>query len=336
LITAAWPRWFQPAGPAGRRRAARALGTLDIGRNLHRPMVAATLPPMAPTDSTFEGAGGMTLAAHRWGPAGAEGAAGRAGPRAAVAVVHGFGEHSGRYSNAVATLTARGFSVHGFDLRGHGRSGGRRGHVGAWAEYLDDLGAFIVHVGSQEPARTPVFLYGHSFGGALVLEYVLRRPDGVVGVVASAPSLVPSGVRSPALEALARALSRVWPTFSLPLPLETAAISRSPEVVAANRSDALNHLRITARTAGESLRAFAWTMANAPAWRLPLLVIHGGADRIIDPEGSRAFVTAARGGGATDVELRIYEGGYHEPHNDLEAERVISDVADWVEGHLPA
>jgi alpha-beta hydrolase superfamily lysophospholipase len=290
---------------------------------------------MAQTDSTFQGAGGMTLVAHRWAPAG-PGDAAAAAPRAAVAIVHGFGEHSGRYGNAVGALTTKGDAVHGFDLRGHGRSSGRRGHVREWADYLDDLGAFIGHLRSQEPPGTPIFLYGHSFGGALVLEYGLRRPEGVAGVVASAPSLVPSGVRSPALEALARALSRVWPTFSLPLPLETAAVSRSPEVVASYRTDALNHLHISARTAGESLTAFAWIMANASSWRLPLLVIHGGADRIIDPEGSRAFVTAARGGGATDVELRVFEGGYHEPHNDIEAERVMADVAAWLERHLPA
>jgi alpha-beta hydrolase superfamily lysophospholipase len=292
---------------------------------------------MAQIDSSFEGAAGMTLVAHRWAPAGAGGAAvAEARPRAAVAIVHGFGDHSGRFGTAVAAFTARGFAVHGFDLRGHGRSPGRRGHVGRWAEYLDDLAAFIRHVRSQEAPGTPIFLYGHSFGGALVLEYGLRREDGLAAVVASAPALVPSGVRSPALEALAKALSRVWPTFSLPLPLEREALSRSPEVVAANRADPLNHLRISARTAGESLRAFEWTLANAPHWRLPLLVIHGGADRIISIEGSRAFASGAQAGGAADVEFRTLEGGFHEPHNDLDAERVMGEVADWLERHLPA
>jgi alpha-beta hydrolase superfamily lysophospholipase len=291
---------------------------------------------MAQTDSTFAGAGGMALVAHRWAPEGRAGAVTAAKARAAVAIVHGFGEHSGRYPTAIAAFAGRGLAVHGFDLRGHGRSPGRRGHVGRWAEYLDDLAAFIRHVRSQEPPGTPIFLHGHSFGGALVLEYGLRREDGLAGVVASAPSLVPSGVRSPALEALAKALSRVWPTFSLPLPLEREALSRVPEKVAANRADPLNHLRISARTAGESLRAFAWTSANAGRWRLPLLVIHGGADRLISIEGSRAFAMAAQKGGAPEVEFRALEGGFHEPHNDLDAERVMGEVADWLERHLPA
>ncbi|MFI5254025.1 MAG: alpha/beta hydrolase [Candidatus Limnocylindrales bacterium] len=285
---------------------------------------------MTPEDSTFQGAGGLRLVARRGAPRAP------AVPRGAVALVHGFGEHSGRYEAAVAALTTRGFAVHAFDLRGHGRSPGRRGHIDAWADYRGDLAAFLEHVRTQEAARTPLFLYGHSLGGAIALDYGLRDPDGLAGVVASSPSLVPTGVRSPGLEALGRALSRVYPTFSIKMPLETAAISRSPEILAANRADPLNHRRITARAATVTLRALEWTRAHAGEWRLPLLVIHGGADRIIDPEGSRAFVAAARAAGPADVELRIYEGGYHEPHNDLEAPKVMSDVADWLERHLPA
>jgi alpha-beta hydrolase superfamily lysophospholipase len=290
---------------------------------------------MAPTDSTFAGAGGLLLVAHRWAPLGHESPADPR-TRAAVAILHGHGEHSGRYGAVVDALTARGFAVHAFDLRGHGRSPGRRGHIEAWDEYRDDLEAFVAHVRSQEAPGTPVFLYGHSLGGAIALEYGLRRPDGLAGVVASGASLVPSGVRSPALEALGRALSRVWPTFSLKMPLEQVALSRSPDVLAAKGADELNHRWISARAATETLPALAWTSANAAAWRLPLLVIHGGADRIVDPEGSRAFAEAARAGGATDVELRIYEGGYNEPHNDLEAPRVMADVTDWLERHLAA
>jgi len=299
-------------------------------------MVVATLRWMTPTDSTFQGAGGMRLVAHRWGPTPVVGAGAATAPRAAVAVVHGWGEHSGRYGKVVDVLTARGFAVHGFDLRGHGRSPGPRGHIGAWAEYRDDIAAYLDHVRAQEPAGTPVFLYGHSLGGAIVLEFGLRRPAGVAGVVASAPSLVPKGVRSPALEALAAAMSRVWPTFSMKLPLEKAAISRAPDMVGRYGIDDLNHGRITARAATETLKALAWTRENAPAWRVPLLVIHGDSDRIIDPQGSRDFAAAARTATGADVDLRMYEGGYHEPHNDLDAERVLADVADWLERHLPA
>ncbi|MGH2407649.1 MAG: lysophospholipase [Candidatus Limnocylindrales bacterium] len=290
---------------------------------------------MTPTESSLIGAGGVRLQAYRWAPLGHEAGADPA-PRAAVAIVHGFGEHAGRYSAVVDALTARGFAVHGFDLRGHGRSPGRRGHIDAWADYRDDLLAFLDHVRAHEPPGTPVFVYGHSLGGAIALELGLREPMGLAGLVASGPALVPTGVRSPALEAVGRVLSRAWPTFSIQMPLEREHITRSPEVLAATRADPLNHRTITARAATVTLPALAWARANAAGWRLPLLVIHGGGDRIIDPEGSRAFVAAAREGGAPDVELRIYEGGYHEPHNDLDAPRVMADVADWLERHLPS
>ena len=285
--------------------------------------------PMQAIDSTFRGAGGIELVTHRWAPDGT------IAPRAAVAIVHGLGEHSGRYGAVVSALTGRGFAVHDFDLRGHGRSPGRRGHIEAWSDYRDDLAAYLDHVQAQEAPGTPVFFYGHSLGGAILLEYGLRRPGGLAGVVASAPALEPKGVRSPALEALARVLSRIWPTFSLAVPLEEAALSRVPEVIEANRRDGLNHRRLTARAVVETLAAMAWIKSNAPAWQLPLLVIHGTADRLMDPDGSRAFVAAAHRGRGADVELRLYEGVYHEPHNDLEATRVLADVGAWLERHLP-
>jgi len=300
-------------------------------------MVAATLQlmttaptseahPTPETESTFRGIGGLELFARRWAPIGE--------PRAAVAIVHGFGEHSGRYADVVEPLTRAGFAVHGFDLRGHGRSQGRRGHIDAWSDYRDDIGRYVDHVRTQEAAGAPVFLYGHSLGGAIVLEYGLHRQDGLVGVVASAPALRPKGVRSPVLEGLAAVMSRIRPTFSLDVPLENDALSRDPERLAAVRADPLCHRRLTARAMVETLDALAWTEAHAGGWRLPLLIFHGTADRVIDPAGTIAFAEAARAGGATDVELHLYEGVYHEAHNDLDAAAVEADVVAWLDRHL--
>ena len=167
----------------------------------------------------------------------------------------------------------------------------------------------------------------------------MARPtatDGLVGVIASSPALRPTGVRSPVLEGLAAGMSRVWPTIALNVPLEDEALSRSVERVAAARADPLNHRRLTARGTVETLRALAWTEAHAGGWRLPLFIFHGSADRVIDPAGTVAFADSARAGGAPDVELRIYEGGYHEAHNDIDAAAVEADVVDWLDRHLAA
>jgi len=279
-------------------------------------------------ENEFLGADGTELVARRWAAVGT--------PRAAVAIVHGLGEHSGRYGNVVRPLTAAGYAVHGFDLRGHGRSGGKRGHIGAWSEYREDIDSYLGSVRIHESTGAPVFLYGHSLGGAMVLEWGLRRQEGVDGVVASSPALRPRGVRSPLLERLAGVMSRIWPSFSLDVPLENEALSRDPERVEAARKDPLNHRRLSARATVATLEALTWTEAHAGEWRLPLLIFHGTADRIIDPTGTVAFAEAARAGGATDVELHLYAGVYHEPHNDLDAAAVEADVVAWLARHLPA
>jgi acylglycerol lipase len=326
---------FAPA--RNRCRTAGPVEARDAQGDLHRPMVVVTLPSMAQastarppgapeTTATIGGVGGLALFTRRWAAIGV--------PRAAVAIVHGFGEHSGRYANVVGPLTGAGFAVHGFDLRGHGRSAGRRGHIDSWADYRDDLRRYLDHVRSLEVVGTPVFLYGHSLGGAIALEYGLRRQDDLAGVIASSPALRPKGVRSPVLEGLAAVLSRVWPTISLDVPLELEALSRDSDRIEAVRADALNHRRFTARATVATLEALAWTEAHAGDWRLPLLIFHGTDDRVIDPGGTVAFAEAARAGGATDVEVRLYDDCYHEPHNDLDAAAVEADVVDWVDRHL--
>ncbi|HVQ22024.1 MAG TPA: lysophospholipase [Candidatus Saccharimonadia bacterium] len=297
---------------------------------------ASTAVAAAPeTQGSFLGMGGLELFARRWAPSGQ--------PRAAIAIVHGFGDHSGRYADAVEPLTAAGFAVHGFDLRGHGRSSGRRGHIDAWSDYRDDIDLYLDHVRSQETEGTPLVLYGHSLGAVIVLESVLRRhersvavEDGLVGVIASSPALRPDGVRSPVRESLAAGISPVWPTIAMNVPLENEALSRSPERVAGAKADPLNHRRLTARGTVETFRALAWIDAHAGEWRLPLFIFHGSADRICNPAGTVAFAENARAGGAPDVELQIYEGGYHEAHNDIDAAVVEADVVDWLDRHLAA
>jgi len=276
---------------------------------------------------TLDRPDGTRLATVSWRPDGGE------PPTGQVVLVHGFGEHSGRYSHVAAHLVGHGYVVHALDLRGHGLSTGQRGHIGRWQEYRDDLAVFVdqVRVAAAAPART--FVYGHSLGGAIVLEYGLRVGPQLAGMIASAPALVPSGVHHPILEGVGRVISPVWPTFGVHLPLEHAALSRRPDTADRYDHDPLVHGRTTARAATESLTALRWTREHAGQWRLPLLLLHGAADRIISAAGSRDFAAAARAGGAPDVTLIEYPGGYHEPHNDTQAGQVLADVEAWLDRH---
>jgi alpha-beta hydrolase superfamily lysophospholipase len=276
---------------------------------------------MTHEEGTFSGAGGLDLYRQAWRPEGAV--------RAALAVVHGFGEHSGRYQSVVDALVPRGFAVHSFDHRGHGRSPGQRGHVHGWAEFRQDVGAFLDLVRAVEGDR-PIFVMGHSLGGLMVLEFALHHPDGLCGIIASGPSLAPPGI-SPFLLALGRFLSRLWPRFSMDTRLDSSRISRDPAVVEAYRNDPLVHRLGSARLGAEMQRAVAWVHAHADRWRLPLLVVHGGADRLVPSEGSRAFHAKVTFG---DKELRILPGGYHEPHNDVDREEFLEYLAAWLESRL--
>jgi len=272
---------------------------------------------------SFRGAGGLRLAARCWRPGDRE-------PRAAVALVHGFGEHSGRYTWLVEYLVGRGFVVYGYDHRGHGHSPGPRGHIRGWDEYRGDLHAFLAMVRDREP-QLPLFLYAHSLGGLIGLEFLLRHPEVPIdGAVISSPPLGAIGV-SPLLQAASRVASRLWPSLGMNTGLDPSTISRDPEALRALAADSLSHTRATARFGTEMAAAVAWSHANAHTLRLPILIVHGEADRLVDPEGSRAFFARLT---APDRERRTYPGGHHELHNDTGREALFADVGAWLERQL--
>jgi alpha-beta hydrolase superfamily lysophospholipase len=269
----------------------------------------------------FRGVNDLELYYQAWRP--------EAAPRAVLAITHGFGEHSGRYMNVVDYFVPRGYAVYGFDLRGHGRSPGKRGFIHAWSEYRGDTEAFLKMTAEKEPGR-PLFLYGHSVGGLIVLEYVLHKPEGLKGVIASGPVLGAPGV-SPFLLAISRILSVILPSFAMDTKLDATTISRDPLVVKAYQEDPLVHSIGTARLGTELNAATRWTQAHAQDIRLPLLIVHGAEDRLALPADSRRFfdhVTFA------DKERIEYPGGFHEPHNDIEHPKVMADIERWVKRHL--
>lgn len=276
---------------------------------------------MKHSESKFEGHGKLQLIFQKWQPA--------TETRAVFAIVHGFGEHSGRYTNVVNYLVPLGFTVYSFDHRGHGHSPGKRGHIMSWNEFREDVKHFIDMI-HREKADKPLFLYGHSMGGLIVLDYVLHYPEGLRGVIASGPALAQTGV-SPFLLMLSRILSKIWPSFSIDTKLDAGAISRDPKVIKAYKGDPLVHAMASARFGTELTATMGWTHAHAFELKIPLLILHGEADRLVPPAGSRKFFENVN---LNDKELQIYPGGYHEPHNDIEHETVLKDLERWLQKHL--
>ena len=272
-------------------------------------------------EGTFQGVGGLELYWQSW--------RGEYAFRAALAIIHGFGEHSGRYANVVSHFIPQGYAIYGFDLRGHGRSPGQRGHINSWDEYRKDVKTFLNLISKKEPTR-PVFLWGHSMGALIALDYLLHDPAGLGGAIISGAPLDPVGVAKPFLVLIARALSRVWPRFSLPLGLDPKALSRNLEVVRAYEADPLVHGKTTVRWGAEILQTIEWVKARAAEVRIPLILIHGGADPLNSPKGIRTFFEKIT---LTDKEMKIYPGSYHEVHNDLDHTQIMTDVTQWLERH---
>ena len=274
----------------------------------------------ASRDFAFKAADGTSLQARAWSAT--------SEPQSVVAVVHGYAEHIGRYAHVAAFLAQRGHAVYGYDQRGHGRSPGRRAYVDAFGTYVGDLVAFLDHVRDQVPGR-PLFLLGHSMGGAVSAQYALRDDARLDGLILSSAALdLPT---PPALQALAWLLGRLVPMLPT-LKLDRHLISRDAAVIAQTDADPLYYRGgIPARTAAELFDAARHLRQHLEGLMLPLLLLHGTADGITRPDGSQACYARAR---STDKTLALYPGLYHETFNEPEKFRVLKEVAEWLEEHL--
>jgi acylglycerol lipase len=244
---------------------------------------------------------------------------------ASLLIVHGLGEHSGRYDHVARRLAARGIDVHGFDLRGFGASGGRRAWVDRWPSYHDDVEARLLHV--RELARgRPVVLYGHSMGGLVALGYVLTdrpKPDLLVLTAPALDSDVPEWKRT-----LARVLSGIAPRLQIRNGFDGSVLSRDPAVGAAYLADPLNYGRTTTRLGDEAMREQERVRASLERLAVPTLVLHGGQDMLVAPAASEPLA------GLPGVTRVVYDGLRHEVHNEPEWESVLEDVVTWVGEHV--
>lgn len=275
-------------------------------------------------------------------------------PRAVLAVVHGFGEHGGRYGFLADAMTGRGYAVATYDLRGHGLSPGQRGYVERFGDYLDDTKAFLDVVAEWFPGAPLVFV-GHSMGGLIAAAYVERRAEPAGSTAAGAgdsrgpAAIAASDPGGPALAGLvlsspffalrlrvsplklrsARLLSRLAPRTNMANPMLSEQLSHDPAVVAAADADALSHRRTTPRWAAEILDAQRETLAGIERLDLPLLLLYAGDDLIADAAVTRR---AAERLSAPDARVIRYDGYYHEIFNELGRERVFDDLAEWLDG----
>jgi len=253
-----------------------------------------------------------------------------AGARAILILVHGFNSHSGYFTLAADELSRAGFVVHALDLRGRGRSEGERFYVADFADYLRDVDALVGAARRQSPGL-PVFILGHSAGGVVACNYALDHQAGLAGLICES-----FAYQVPAPDfalAVLKGLSHVAPHAHV-LKLKNEDFSRDPKVVEQmNHDPLLAHETQPTKTVAEMVRADERLKKEFPQIKLPVLILHGTADKATKPSGSKRFYEMA---GSSDKTLKLYEGHYHDLLNDQDKEAVLGDIVVWVEARLPA
>ena len=284
----------------------------------------------SPTLSPFTAADGENLALHEW-PVAAD-----TPLRGLVVLVHGLGEHAGRYGAVAEQLNTWGFAVRGYDHYGHGESAGPRGGLSSDTRLLDDLADMIECTRARLPPGLPLVLLGHSMGGLVTGRFVAEgladqpapwfRPVDALAMSSPALALPMNAVQ----RALLAVMGTLAPDQALGNGLKPAWISRDAAVVQAYQDDPLVHDRVTARLVRFLVDGGALVRERAAQWRLPTALLYAGADRCVDPRGSDAFAAAAP---RERVQVQRYEGLFHEILNEPEKPRVLDDLARWLAAH---
>ena len=276
-------------------------------------------------EGELTGVGGVRLYRQSWLPDGEA--------RAAIVIVHGAGEHSGRYGHVAARLVDEGYAVYALDHRGHGRSDGPRALVDRLDRVVADVDALIVLAAAEhEHAGAKTFLIGHSMGGTIAVRHAMLHQERLAGLILSAP-LAALEAASPAMRAAARALSALAPRLPL-FAVDPTLVSRDPTVVQAYEDDPLvHHAKLPVRTVAELAAAVESFPDAVRAITVPTLIMYGTADRICPPAGSTMLAERI---GSSDKAVKSYDGLYHEILNEPERERVMDDVCAWLKARVGA
>jgi alpha-beta hydrolase superfamily lysophospholipase len=276
--------------------------------------------PSIAKEEYLDSAGGLRIFIRSWRP--------ESKPRAVIVLVHGFNSHSGYYLWAAEQLVASGLAVYALDLRGRGKSDGERYYIDKFAEYQSDVDVLVNTARSREPG-IPVFILGHSAGGVIAGNYVLDHPSVFAGFICES-----FAYKVPAPDfalAVLKGLSHLAPHAHV-LNLPKKEFSRDPKVTQALIDDPLlaNEVQPT-KTVAEMVRADERLSRDFPQFKLPVLIIHGTKDTVTRPEGSKEFYERA---GSADKTLKLYEGYFHDPLNDVGKEPVMADIRAWIEKRI--
>lgn len=271
-------------------------------------------------ESSFASVGGLKIATRSWQPAGR--------PRAVMILVHGFNAHSGYMTWPAEQFAARGLACYALDLRGRGKSEGERFYVEEFSEYLGDVDGLVRLARSENPGL-PVFVLGHSAGGVISASYVFEHQSEIAGLICHSFAY---DVGLPEVAALLlKGISHLTPHLHV-FTLNNEVFSRDPEAVARMNDDPLIEKESQpAETAAEMLKAADLLTEHFPKFTVPVLIIHGTADKATRPAGSQRFYDMA---GSKDKTLKLYEGHFHDLLNDVDKEVVMADIQAWVDARL--
>jgi acylglycerol lipase len=276
-------------------------------------------------ESKFEGSNGISFYIRGWDPTNNR-------PKALLSLIHGLGEHTGRYLHVGKSMTDAGYALVGFDLRGHGKSGGARGHFPSLNTVMQDMRQFSKFLVQRYP-DIPHFLYGHSLGGLLSLAYALQYPAGLNGVIVTGAALRSSLQEQKNKIAMVNLLGSVLPSITVPSGLDATTISRDADVVQKYINDPLVHDKTSLGLGKAALKAIEQCFTHAKEFAPPLLIMHGSVDKLTYPSGSEDFAKLATETNK-DVTLKLWDGLYHEIHNEPEKAEVFKVMIEWIDKHL--
>jgi acylglycerol lipase len=276
---------------------------------------------MAPTELHWKSRDGLEIYALDW-PASVK-------PKAVICLVHGYGEHINRYHHVAAALNAACYSMLGMDLRGHGQSQGPRGHTPSYDALMDDIEDLLAQAAQRYP-NTPQILYGHSMGGNLVTNFILRRNNNLACAVITGPWFKLAFQPPASQVVLGQIMNRVAPGFTQTSPLNASNLSHDTDIVKSYETDPLVHAKISARLFVVIYESGLWALDHASELSIPVLQMHGAADPITSVDASREFAQKA----GQKVTFVSWEGLYHEIHNEPQKDEVIKTTVTWLDKEI--